>query len=135
NGFAPCCWRLQQLEHFAPRGNGRGKIADLFCPERFAASLAQRNQALQFARKTRSGFPLLASAWPRRRRHHGRRLLSEQLDRRNFDPAFRIAGNPSSAARTRCLRLVLSLVERIDNRRARARRCHSERSRGISYYF
>src|SRR5207249_12271533 len=71
-------------------------------------------------RKTRSGFPLLASAWPRRRRHHGRRLLSEQLDRRNFDPAFRNAGNPSSPARTRGLRRVPSLVERIDNRRARA---------------
>src|SRR4029077_11751609 len=98
------CWRLQQREHFAPGGNGRGKTADLFCLERFAAGLAQRNQALQSARKTRSRFAFLASARTGRRWHHCRRVLSEQLDRGNFDPAVRVARNPTPATRARCLR-------------------------------
>ena len=40
NGFAARGRRLQQLEHVAPRGDGRGKIADLFCAQRFATGFA-----------------------------------------------------------------------------------------------
>ena len=39
DGFAAGRRRLQQLEYFAPRRNGRRKIADLFCFQRFAAGL------------------------------------------------------------------------------------------------
>src|SRR5207244_9951179 len=87
----------------APRGNGRGKIADLFCSERFAARLPKRDQALQSARETRSRFAFLASARSYRRRNYRRRFLSEQLDRRDIDPAFRIARNSAPAARARRL--------------------------------
>ncbi len=80
------------------------KIADLFCLERFAAGLAQRNQALQSSRKTRSRFAFLASTRTGRRWHHCRRVLSEQLDRGNFDPTVRVARNPTPATRARRLR-------------------------------
>ena len=82
--------RLQQLEHLAPRRDGRRKVADLFCAERFAARFRDGNQALQPARKTRSRFALLVAERAGCDRHHCRRILSEQLDRRNADSAFRI---------------------------------------------
>ena len=81
-------WRLQQLEHIASRRDGRREVADLFCAERFAARFRYGNQALQLARKTRSRFTLLVAERTRCDRHHCRRILSEQLDRRNVDSAF-----------------------------------------------
>ena len=81
-------WRLQQFEHIAPRRDGRREVADIFCAERFAARFRYGNQALQLARKTRSRFTLLVAERARCDRHHCRRILSEQLDRRNSDSAL-----------------------------------------------
>ena len=80
--------RLQQLEHLAPRRDGRGEAADLFRPQRQPAPLREGNPALQPARKARSRGAQLAAGGPGRRRHHRRRLLPEQPDRRNAHPAF-----------------------------------------------
>ena len=80
--------RLQQLEHITPRRDGRREVADIFCAERFAARFRYGNQALQLARKTRSRFALLVAERTGCDWHHCRRILSEQLDRRNADSAF-----------------------------------------------
>src|SRR5207302_8709567 len=95
----------------------------LFCLERIAPALAHRNQALQSARKARSRFTLLASAWPHGRRYYRRRVLSEQLDRGNADSAFRAARNPAPATRARSVGSVTACFALINT--ASLARCYS----------
>ena len=57
-------WRLQQLQHFAPCRNGRRKIADLLCPQRFAFVIRQGNHALRFASRNGSRRERLAAFRP-----------------------------------------------------------------------
>ena len=45
--------RLQQLEHLAPRGDGRGETADLFHPQRSRLVVRDGNPALRSARQGR----------------------------------------------------------------------------------
>ena len=51
--FAARGRRLQQLEHLAPRGDGRGEIADLFRPQRFAAVVRRRRSCITICMKRR----------------------------------------------------------------------------------
>ena len=83
---------------------GEEKLPTYFVLNASRLVSARRDQALQFARETRSRFALLAAERAGRRRHHGRRILPEQLDRRNFDPSFRTARHSPRAARARGVR-------------------------------
>jgi hypothetical protein len=62
-----------------------------------------RDQALRFARETRSRFPFLVAARSRSRRHHRRRFLPQQPDRRNVDSFVRAARNFARTTRARRL--------------------------------
>ncbi len=48
--------RLQQLQHIAPRRDGRRETADLFCAQRFAASFPQRKSSITTCTKNGKSF-------------------------------------------------------------------------------
>ena len=101
DGFAPGRRRLQQLEHFAPGGNGRGKAADLFCPQRLPPRFRPARSCITTCTQSAE---VIARDWlpagPDHRRHHRRRLLSEQPDRGDPHSAFRAARHQPRAARS-----------------------------------
>ena len=78
---------------------GEEKLPDLFCAQRLATGFGYRDQALQLAREARSGFAFLVAERARCHRHHCRRVVPEQFDRRNIDPPFRIARHFAARAR------------------------------------
>src|SRR5439155_639197 len=71
---------------FAPGGNGRESIADLFHQERGQDGVGEADHPLQRPTAAGSRYPRLAAVGQDHRRDHGRGVVPEQFDR-GRDPA------------------------------------------------